>query len=308
MNTPKISVIIPTLNSARFLGGAIDSVLKQSVPVSEILVVDGGSNDGTVEVAQKIGGPVQILTQEGRGRPGARNTGLRRASGDFIAFLDSDDLWVPDKLAAQLDFFQKHPEIEMIFSDMALFKRPDDPDEPEILDADVHDYLRRDPVNPGRLLECLFTVNFIPTSSVVFRKSCLQTVGFMNEEFLHCEDYEYWLRFAAHSRAGFLDRVLVRRRMHDANAMSDAFVQNCEASLLILNRWRKWSGLTGSAGQILAQRTVMIRYNLSSHLLKCGRSGEASGQLRQIVKDGNGQIPFVLRLKILAKTLFAGRA
>jgi glycosyltransferase involved in cell wall biosynthesis len=135
MNAPKISVIIPTLNSVRFIGEAIDSALNQSVPVSEILVVDGGSRDGTVEAARKIGGPVQVLSQEGRGRPGARNTGLRRATGDFIALLDSDDLWVPGKLAAQLDFFKKYSEIEMVFGDMALFARADDANVPEILDV-----------------------------------------------------------------------------------------------------------------------------------------------------------------------------
>jgi glycosyltransferase involved in cell wall biosynthesis len=304
MNAPKISVIIPTLNSVQFIGEAIDSVLKQSVPVSEILLVDGGSRDGTVEMARKIGRPVQVLSQEGRGRPGARNTGLRRAAGDFIALLDSDDLWVPGKLAAQLDFFQKHPEVEMVFGDMALFKQIDDPDEPEILDAKVHDYLRRSPVNAGQLLECLFAVNFIPTSSVVFRKSCLQTVGFMNEQFLHCEDYEYWLRFAANSQTGYLEQVLVRRRMHDANAMNDAYIQNCEATIAILNQWRKWNGLTRNASQTLLRRLVLVQYNLSSHLLKCGRSDEGYDHLRQI-KDRHGKIPIWLRLKIMSKTLLA---
>lgn len=305
MSVPNISVIIPTLNSARFVGEAIGSVLKQTVPVSEILLVDGGSRDGTIEVARQTGGPLQVLSNESGGRPGARNTGLRRVTGDFIALLDSDDLWVSDKLAVQLDFFHKHPEIEMVFGDMALFKQADDPDDPEILDATVHDYLRHNPANLERLLECLFAVNFIPTSSVIFRKSCLQTVGFMNEKFSHCEDYEYWLRFAANVRVGFLDRVLVRRRMHETNAMSDAYAQNCEATLLLLNEWSQRGDLSQGARRMLSRRTVLVQYNLSSHLLKCGRFEEARHRLRRLAK-GNEKIQIHLRLKILAKTLLAG--
>jgi GT2 family glycosyltransferase len=247
---------------------------------------------------------VQVLPQEGRGRAGARNTGLRRAAGDCIALLDSDDLWVPGKLAAQLDFFEKHPEVEMVFGDMALFRRTDDPDEPEILDAKVHEYLRRSPVNGKRLLDCLFAVNCIPTSSVIFRKSCLRTVGFMNEQFMHCEDYEYWLRFAAKSQTGYLEQTLVRRRMHDANAMNDARIQNYEADIAILDQWRNKNGLTVNARETLLRRAVLVQYNLSSHLLKCGRADEGYYHLRQI-KDRHGEIPVWLRLKIMAKTLLA---
>lgn len=305
MSVPRISVVIPTLNSARFISDAIGSVLKQTVPAAEILLVDGGSSDNTAEVARRLGGPLQVLSQKSGGRPGARNAGLRRAIGDYIALLDSDDVWVPDKMAAQLAFFQKHPEIEMVFGDMALFQKADDPDEPEILDAEIHEYLRRNPATLERLLECLFTVNFVPTSSVMFRKSCMQTVGYMNECFSHCEDYEYWLRFAANARVGFLDRVLVRRRIHETNAMSDAYVQNCEATLLLLEQWRGRSGLSQDARRKLSWRTVLVQYNLSSHHLKSGRFEEARQQFRRLAA-GDEKIQISLRLKILAKTLLAG--
>lgn len=304
MSVPKISVIIPTLNSARFISEAIDSVLKQSVPASEILLVDGGSHDGTVEIARQMSDMVRVLSQEGRGRPGARNTGLRQATGKLIAFLDSDDLWVPDKLATQLDFFQRHPEMEMTFGDMALFKHADDPNTPEILDAKVHEYLRGNPTHLTQLLECLFTVNFIPTSSVAFRKICLQSVGYMNETFLHCEDYEYWLRFAASARVGYLDRVLVRRRMHDSNAMNNACIQNCEAVLLLLDEWRKRGGLSRNARLKLSQRAVLVQYNLSCHLLNCGRFEEACRHLHQLA-NAEEKIQMPLRMKILAKIWLA---
>jgi hypothetical protein len=92
--------------------------------------------------------------------------------------------------------------------------------------------------------------------------------------------------------------------MHDANAMNEASVENCEATIAILNQWRKRQGLTRNAGQTLLRRLVQVQYNLSSHLLKCGRPDEGCYHLRQI-KDRHGKIPVWLRLKIMAKTLRA---
>ncbi len=292
MKEPRISVIIPTLNSARFVGEAIESVLKQSVSVSEILVVDGGSTDGTQNLVRAKSDLVQVLPQAGRGRPGARNTGLRQAAGDFIALMDSDDLWVADKLAVQFDFLREHPEVEFVFGDMANFSGNDSEDVAEILDAEVHDYLQRNPANPPRMLECLLKVNLIPTSSVLFRKSCLQSVGFMNEQFAHCEDYEYWLRFAEKSRLGFVARILTRRRLHDSNAMNQAYVENCEATLELLNRWRKKNSLSPDSTRMLVRRMALVRYNLSSHLLKSGRFAEARAQLGELRReDWDGPTP-----------------
>jgi glycosyltransferase involved in cell wall biosynthesis len=300
MSAPRISVIIPTLNSARFVGEAIDSVLKQSVSVCEILVVDGGSTDGTQELVRAKSPLVQVLSQEGRGRAGARNTGLRRAAGDFIALLDSDDLWVADKLAAQIDFLCEHQEVEFVFGDMANFTGNESEDVPEILHAEVHDYLKHNPANPARMLECLLKVNLIPTSSVLFKRSCLQSVGFMNEEFTHCEDYEYWLRFAENSRMGFLSQILVRRRLHGSNAMNNAYVANCQGALELFIQWRKKSNLAPDIDRVLLQRMALVRYNLSSHLLKSGQFAAAYDQLREL-RIENGDVSMSLRLKVWLK-------
>jgi glycosyltransferase involved in cell wall biosynthesis len=286
MSAPEISVVIPTLNSARFVGEAIDSILKQSVPVREILVVDGGSTDETPEIVRAKSGLVQVLSQEGRGRAGARNTGLRRATGDFIALLDSDDLWAADKLAIQFNFLREHPEVEFVFGDMANFTDGESEDLPEILDTEVHDYLKQNPANPVRMLECLLKLNLIPTSSVLFKKTCLQSVGFMNEEFAHCEDYEYWLRFAENSRMGFVARILAHRRLHGSNAMNKAYVENCEATLQLLNQWRKKNDLAPDAAMAILQRIALVRYNLSSHLLKSGRFADAYELLQDLRRDG----------------------
>jgi glycosyltransferase involved in cell wall biosynthesis len=206
------------------------------MPVSEILVVDGGSTDSTREIAESFGSLVRWMPQEGKGVAAARNTGFRRAQGSWIALLDSDDLWFKDKLRAQSDFLMLNPETDFLFSDMAVVTADADSDAPEILDPEAHRYLVSNPNHLDRILECLFRVNFVPTSSVLFRRACLERVGFMDESLGHCEDYDYWLRFACHCRMGFVNRVLVKRRMHDANTMRGAYAANCEATLHVLDR------------------------------------------------------------------------
>jgi glycosyltransferase involved in cell wall biosynthesis len=236
LKDPRVSVVIPTLNRAAFVGKAIRSVVEQTAPVLEILVVDGGSTDGTREVAESFGPVVRFLPQEGKGAAAARNTGFRRAQGDWIALLDSDDLWLSNRLRAQFDLLAGHPETDFIFSDMAVVASDGDANLPEILNPEAHRYLVAGASHLDRILEYLFLTNFIPTSSVLFRRACLERVGFMDEELPHCEDYDYWLRFACHGRMGFVNRVLVRRVVHDTNTMRGAYVANCEGTLRVLGR------------------------------------------------------------------------
>jgi len=239
-NHPSVSVVIPTLNRAEYIGQAIRSVLEQNEPVSEILVVDGGSTDATREIAESFGAVIHWLPQEGKGAAGARNTGFRHARGSWIALLDSDDWWLKDKLRAQFYFLARHPGVDFIFGDMALVEAGSDNDTPEILDASAHQYLV---TNAGRLdgiLEHLFRFNFVPTSSVLFRKSCLEKVGFMDETLQHCEDYDYWLKFACRCRMGFVNQVLAKRRIHGGNTMRGAYLDNCEATLVVFDRMESW--------------------------------------------------------------------
>jgi glycosyltransferase involved in cell wall biosynthesis len=112
---PKVSVLIATYNRARMLGAAIDSVLAQSYQDFELIVVDDGSTDGTRElVARRYGSAVRYIYQENRGRSEARNTGIKAARGDFFAFLDSDDAWLPEKLARQVRLLEQRPQIGIV--------------------------------------------------------------------------------------------------------------------------------------------------------------------------------------------------
>lgn len=307
-NNFRVSVVIPTLNRAKFIGDAIRSVQEQAVPVAEILVVDGGSTDSTREVVEKFGSPVRWMPQEGKGVAAARNTGMRRATGDWIALLDSDDLWSGDKLRVQLDFLARNPEIDFLFSDMAVVAAGADSDAPEILDPEAHRYLVSNANRLDRILEFLFRFNFVPTSSVLFRRNCLERAGFMDESLGHCEDYDYWLRFACCCRMGFVDAVLVKRRMHDANTMRGAYAANCEATLRVLDRMRERVADAPEAVQQARLAGISVAHQrLGGHCFKHRDYAGAHNHFRAVL--GSGIRPKGIEaLKFYIKLLWARSA
>ncbi len=119
-----VSVIIPAYNAERYLAEALASVFGQSRVPEEIIVVDDGSTDRTEEVVRKHGEAIRFLKQPHRGPGAARNLGVESARGEFIAFLDADDLWLPEKLSAQLDLFRTRPNIDMAFGRVRQFISP----------------------------------------------------------------------------------------------------------------------------------------------------------------------------------------
>src|SRR5689334_19281127 len=112
----RTSVVIPAYNYGRYLGRAIDSALAQTRPVDEIIVVDDGSTDNTREVAESFGERIIYVYQKNKGLSAARNTGIRKATGDWVAFLDADDWWHPDKIKRQLEAASKDPEIGLVYT------------------------------------------------------------------------------------------------------------------------------------------------------------------------------------------------
>ena len=118
---PEISVIIPTYNYANYVRDAVESVLNQSYKEFEIIVVDDGSTDGTKKVLEPLKNRIRYIYQENRGLPSAYNTGIKASKGEYIAFLDSDDLWLPEKLKLQKKYFDDNPAVGMVICNGYLF-------------------------------------------------------------------------------------------------------------------------------------------------------------------------------------------
>jgi len=234
----KISVVIPTFNRAKYIYQAVESVLNQTVPVHEIIVIDDGSTDNTKLILKKY--VIKYVYQKNGGVSNARNNGLRRAKGDIIALLDSDDLWKPDKIEKQIKLFKKK-DIDFAFTDMLETANGKLIRKSWAKTMSYYQYLKNNS-DSLQLIKYLFTKNCIPTSSVMFRKKCLKTVGFFNEKLKISEDREYWIRLCNNHIAGFIDESLVEKREHSTN-----LVLNVE--LMLESRLDFFSQLTLKKGK-----------------------------------------------------------
>jgi glycosyltransferase involved in cell wall biosynthesis len=201
-----ISVIITVYNREAYLAEAIESALAQTRPAAEIIVVDDGSTDRTGEIARSYA-KVSCLTQENRGIGGARNSGLARATGDLIAFLDSDDAWTPRKLELQAAALELHPELDFVFCHMKNFLSP------EI------DPASRPRFDEREIVACI-------ASGVLGRRAAFDRLGpFPTERGL--PEFVPW--FGRASDAGLkhliLPEVLLRRRVHPGNSVHRADIK-----------------------------------------------------------------------------------
>lgn len=205
----KVTVVIPTYNRADFLAEAVDSVLNQTWKDLEILVVDDGSTDRTREVMARYGKRLKYFYKKNEGPSSARNVGIREAMGTYVAFLDSDDVWDPEKLSIQMEFMRKHPEIKLVCTDSC-----------EIDSSESREgKLKRDLM--GSLFSLLYSNSFIRTSTVLMNKACFQEVGYFDERYQSAEDYDVWLRVARRYPIAYLSRPLVRYRKHEGNVSHD---------------------------------------------------------------------------------------
>lgn len=193
---PLVSIIIPTYNREKIIGKALDSVFAQTRQDFEIIVLDDGSQDNTKAVVEAYGPKVKYFYQDNKGIAGARNSGMGRAGGRYIAFLDSDDYWLPAKLERQLALFDEHPDYGMVASQCGAVA----------IDGSYREKNR--PGKSGRVLHDLFKKNFIRTSSAVITRQCLEKVGGFDESLREGEEYDYWLRIAAEFAVGFINEPL----------------------------------------------------------------------------------------------------
>jgi glycosyltransferase involved in cell wall biosynthesis len=217
--TPEISVIIPTFNRRLMVREAIASVLAQREAVYELIVVDDGSTDGTWDDLVKLPPPVRAMRTTNRGPAAARNCGIAAAKGALIAFLDSDDLWMPDKLRLQYDFMRNLSNCAISQTGESWWRDG-----------------RR--VNPGRrhlkrggdiFVDSLRTCLVSP-SAVILRRELVEKVGIFDEDLSACEDYDLWLRIMVRHNPGLIDEPMVTRRAGHPDQLS--------ASIPALDRFR----------------------------------------------------------------------
>jgi glycosyltransferase involved in cell wall biosynthesis len=206
-----VSVIIPTYNRARMLKEAIDSVLAQEYKDFELLVVDDGSTDNTLDLLQPYGQRLTLIQQQNRGVSAARNAGIAAASGRYISFLDSDDLWQGQKLTRQVHFFTLHPEA-LICQTEEIWIRNGQRVNPKVRHKKLS----------GMIFEPSLHLCLVSPSAVMIRRSLFEEVGFFDESLPACEDYDLWLRVSCRYPIYLIDTPLIVKRGGHPDQLSKA--------------------------------------------------------------------------------------
>jgi glycosyltransferase involved in cell wall biosynthesis len=199
---PRVSVIIPTYNRAALVKEAVSSVLAQTLPDFELLVVDDASTDGTREALAAFGGKIRVLSRPSRGGvAAARNTGIAAAQGEWLAFLDSDDLWLPQKLARQMAFMKANPELLLSQTEEIWVRRGARVNPP-----------RTHAKEGGRIFLRSLERCLVSPSAVILHRRLFDAHGGFDEALPAAEDYDLWLRLSWRYEVGLVPEPLIIKR------------------------------------------------------------------------------------------------
>ncbi len=205
-----VSAIIPCYNSAKYLPEAIESVLKQTYKHIEIIIVNDGSTDDTDDIVNPYLDRIKYIKQANAGPAAARNKGISHANGEYIAFLDADDLWCADKIQKQIEIIGTSTDIALVYSKFENFCNETGEKLSEMPDS----------TPSGGLFDLILQKNIILLSSVLARQSYLLDVGCFDESLITAEDTNLWLKIAYKYPIQAIPEVLVYRRMHRGNISS----------------------------------------------------------------------------------------
>jgi glycosyltransferase involved in cell wall biosynthesis len=267
---PAVSVVIPTFDRRPFVLEAIRSVLEQTVDDLEVVVVDDGSTDGTLEAVEGVADPrVRCVRKEHSGIAATRNRGLAESRGRFVAFLDSDDLWVPEKLEKQLPLLEG--ENGFVY---ARYR--------SVRDGET---LRSKPVGgpSGRIFLSLINRIFVQTSTAVVKREVIDAVGGFDASLRYADEYDFFLRLAERTRAGFVDEDLVIYRIHGGNESRNR-ERRVSENLEVYRRLFARSDLTRRARKAASIRVARYAVQLGRLRFEAGDVDGAARCFREAVE------------------------
>ena len=291
---PRVSVIIPVHNRADLIRETLQSVAAQTYRDFEVLVVDDGSTDRTPQILAEFLPHIRIITQAHAGQGGAtaRNAGIRAATGEFIAFLDSDDLWFPQKLERQVALFQRVPELAWSYTDMEAFD--------SATGATLYRQSSSRRLYEGDILVPLFLQMFVPLVTIMVRREVFDAVG----EFFPSPkgtDYDMLLRIAAQHPIGLAAEVLTRYRVHShsvTNAMTGTTAYQSIQPILARAAARDPARLNPLLPQALSNTARQAAF-LSA------RGGHVR-EARQLLREAIRHTPYNSRLYVYYAATLAG--
>jgi glycosyltransferase involved in cell wall biosynthesis len=277
MPDPLVSVIVPLFNCERYVREALDSVLQQGIDDLEIVAVDDGSSDGTLQVVESMGAHVRLLRQRNRGPAAARNLAIRESRGRYLAFIDADDVWLPGKLKAQLDYMATDGECPIVFTQFAYWRPEADGSYRRPADVAL---AARDWLDPSAGSSWLYPqillrapIHIITT---LIRREVYEAVGGFDETLRAGSDYDFWIKATQRFRAHRVPGCLALYRLHGAGITTVPKAINY--GYLIVTRALADQGRCGPDGGCVAEAAVQAR--LAELCFRFGRLHYLKGDVR----------------------------
>lgn len=275
MSAHRFAAVVPAHDALPFVLEAVQSALAQTHPPEEVVVVDDSSRDGTgAEVERRFGTSVRVVRGRFGSAAAARNAGWRTARAPWVAFLDADDLWFPDKLAAAGAVLGAAPEAGWFFSDGAFRTL-----EGEVRSSWLRTYADLDEGYVGHPVAELFEVNFVLTSSVVVKRQALEALGGFDESLSHAEDLDLWIRLARRWPAAGSRAALVRYQ-HRPGGLTRQVEARLQGDVALFRRLARDRTLDRGLRSRAGRREALAHYKLALAALREGRAGDARRHLR----------------------------
>jgi glycosyltransferase involved in cell wall biosynthesis len=278
---PKVSVIIPSYKTADLIAACLDSVFAQTYSDFEAIVVNDGSPDTPEleKVLQPYIDRIVYIKQENKRAAGARNNAIRNARGEFVAFLDSDDTWMPDHLFSQMQLFTEDPSLDLVYCDGIL-----------VLDAAQEcRFMEKCPSTGQATFDALIVERCqIPISTVVARKRTLVDAGLFDEKLPRCDDYDMWVRAAfSGAKIGYSRKLGARLFVVRPGSLSQSNARMIEGYWNILEKFKRTLPLKDVDRDVVEKRAAQIR---ARYLLEEGKSKLEERQFdqgRQLISQAN---------------------
>ncbi len=228
--TPTISIVIPIYNAARFIEETIRSILTQDYPALQCIVIDGGSNDGTLDILKKYEDRIKWISEKDKGQSDAINKGLKLAEGEIVTYICADDFYEKDSLRKVADFFMNNPSHKWLYGKCRIV----DGNGAEIRKLITwYKNLWQMRYSYTRLL----IMNFVAQPAVFWRRELTEEIGLFNVNAQLAMDYDYWLRIGARYEPGFIDEYLASFRLHPVSKSSTRFSESAKEALDIAKRY-----------------------------------------------------------------------
>lgn len=314
VRVPEVSVIIPAYNSADYIEESVESVLNQTFTGFEIIIIDDGSTDNTAEVLTRFSRDVTYVKQDNRGPSAARNKGISLSRGEYLSFLDSDDLFLPNHLEELITFLKEYIQVGFVFSDLELFALNGSVEKSLIKrwNEVFYNIPHQKIDNERRIFNCTLTpyllkyASFIHTSTMTIRRDLLRGNLWFREGFHYGEDADFWARIAYNSWGGYIDKMLSRKRERTDSLIHNTsnLMRNTQHTLELSEIQRIYYKNDKEICQILDQKILELSAGLCWHLNNQGQSHEARALITKYIR----KYPFSIRpYESLVKTFVPKR-